>query len=62
MNPDLTWYDDVESAIKFARTDGKGVLLQFHRDGCAGCKKMYELTYQDPGVQKELFEWFVPVR
>ncbi len=61
MNTDLTWYDDLESARKFARSEGKGVLLQFDRDGCAGCKKMNEITYHDPGVKSELFEWFVPV-
>lgn len=62
MNPDQTWYDDQESAIKKARLEGKGVLLQFHRDGCAGCKKMYEITYPDQWVHSELYKWFVPVR
>ncbi len=61
MDHDLTWYDDLDSAIKIARSEGKGVLLQFHRDGCAGCKKMSEITYQDPFVNRELFDWFVPV-
>ena len=31
MDPDLTWYGDLESAIKFAHSEGKYFLLQFCR-------------------------------
>lgn len=62
METEGQWLFDVLQAIAQARQLGKGTLLQFHRDECAGCKKLYASTYSDPEVQKELFTWFVPVR
>lgn len=56
------WFDDLDSAFGAAQNQGKAVLLQFHRDECAGCKKMYAGTFPDPEVQRELQQWFVPVR
>ena len=62
MENETGWYYELEPALETARSQGKAVLIQFHRDECAGCKKMYASTYPDPDVQRELFEWFVPVR
>ena len=62
MENETGWYFDFEPALEAARSQGKAVLLQFHRDECAGCKKMYASTYPDPDVQQDLFEWFVPLR
>ncbi len=62
MENNAHWLSDLSTAIGLARQSGKSVLLQFHRDECAGCKKMYSLTYPDPEVQRELFSWFIPVR
>jgi hypothetical protein len=62
MENEGQWLFDLSQAIIQARELGKGILLQFHRDECAGCKKMYTSTYPDAEVQKELFTWFVPVR
>lgn len=62
MENDIQWSNDLTQAISQARQLSKGILLQFHRDECAGCKKMYANTYPDAEVQKELFTWFVPVR
>lgn len=62
MESNMEWLSDLELAQETARSLGKAVLLQFHRDECAGCKKMYAGTYPDPDVQRELFRWFVPVR
>lgn len=62
MEIESGWYSELEPAIVAARSEGKAVLLQFHRDECAGCKKMYASTYPDPDVQQDLFQWFVPVR
>lgn len=59
---DIQWSGDIAAALEGARRSGRGVALQFHRDGCAGCRKMYAHTYPDPDVQRELFTWFVPVR
>lgn len=62
MGSNRPWLLDFSQAIEQARQEGKGVLLQFHRDECAGCRKMYAQTYSDPDVARELFEWFIPVR
>lgn len=62
MENQSKWLSDLQPAIDLARREGKGVLLQFHRDECAGCKKLYTITYSHPEVQQELFKWFVPVR
>lgn len=56
------WFYDLQSALETAHLEGKGVMLQFHRDECMGCRKMYARTYSDPDVQKDLFKWFVPLR
>lgn len=62
MENESGWFFEMEPALEAARSQGKGVLLQFHRDECAGCRKMYALTYPDPEVQQELQQWFVHVR
>lgn len=62
MENDDLWSYDLPQALSHARQLGKGIFLQFHRDECAGCKKMYANTYPDTEVHKELFTWFVPVR
>lgn len=62
MDDILGWNGNLETAVEQARSQGKTVLLQFHRDECAGCKKLYAGTYLDPDVQRELCQWFVPAR
>lgn len=62
MENDLVWQSELEPALAVARSQGKAVLMQFHRDECAGCKKLYVSTYPDPDVQRELSKWFVLVR
>ncbi len=57
----MGWIDDLNLAQEMARKQGKGILLQFHREACAGCNKMDASTYPDSDVQHELFEWFIPV-
>jgi len=47
MENSLHWIFDWEKALESAWKENKGVLLQFHRDECAGCKKMYAQTYMD---------------
>jgi hypothetical protein len=58
----IMWLSDWQNAMDTARREGKNVLLQFHRDECAGCKKMYLQTYPDPEVERELSAWFIPLR
>lgn len=62
MEQEINWAVDFDHALTTARQNGKGVFLQFHRDECAGCKKLYSRTYVDPDVQKELSEWFIPLQ
>lgn len=62
METENQWLMDWNLAVETAQNQAKGILLQFHRDECAGCKKMYASTYPDPEIQQELFQWFVPVR
>ena len=56
------WEFEYENALKRARQTRKPVLLQFHREPCSGCKKMYAVTYPTPDIYRELREWFVPLR
>jgi tetratricopeptide (TPR) repeat protein len=58
----IEWHDDLQLALAEARSQNKTVLLQFAREQCAGCKKMYAQTYLDPDVQQELERWFIPVQ
>ena len=62
MNNEMGWFFELEPALEAARSQGKPVLMQFHREECAGCKKMYASTFPDPEVQRELFQWFIPLR
>lgn len=62
MEINMEWNSNLEQALESARSSGRAVLLQFHRDECAGCRKMYAGTYTNPDVQQELFRWFIPVR
>lgn len=62
MENKLIWIENWNEALETARIENKGVLLQFHRDECAGCKKLYSETYLDHEVQKEIIDWFIPLR
>ena len=56
------WFTEYDAAVAAAKETHKPILLQFHRDKCAGCKKLYALTYPDTEVAAELYDWFVPLR
>ena len=62
METETQWSLDLSAALTEASKHGKPVLLQFHRDECAGCKKLDTTTYLDADVERELFEWFTPFR
>ncbi len=62
MEIEHKWFDDFEVAMAAAGQEGKGVLLQFYREECAGCRKMYSQVYPNADVQNELFSWFIPLR
>jgi len=56
------WFFDFESATAEAQKQRKPILLQFHREKCSGCRKMYAVTYPNATVRAELYDWFVPLR
>lgn len=56
------WSFEYDEAIERSRKERKPVFMQFHRDPCSGCNKMYHLTYPDPLVEAELHRWFIPLR
>ena len=56
------WLTQYDAAVAAAKETHKPILLQFHRDKCAGCKKLDALTYPDAEVAAELYDWFVPLR
>lgn len=56
------WFFNYEAACQESKRNRKPVLLQFHRVQCAGCRKMYAVTYPDPEASAELYQWFVPLR
>ena len=55
----MEWLSNIEEAKKESQKSRKPILLQFEMDGCGGCKKLYEETYTNPQVEKEMNEWFV---
>jgi thioredoxin-related protein len=58
---EINWLSDFDQALKAAQAQAKPVLLQFHRDQCAGCKKLIALTYPDEQVGLEINQWFIPI-
>lgn len=56
------WLFEYESALKQSAKERKPVLLQFHRESCSGCKKLYTSVYPDLMVKKEMHDWFICLR
>ncbi len=53
---------DYQKALDIAKKEKKIILLQFHRDKCSGCKKLYSKTYLDSNVINDINKWFIPLR
>lgn len=58
----MNWLSDIELAKEDAVKSRKLILLQFEMENCGGCKKLNETTYSDNQVQKEIQEWFIPLK
>ncbi len=56
------WEFDFNRALERAMHERKQVFLQFEREDCQGCARLYATTYPNPLVQQELHRWFVPVK
>ncbi|MBN1302625.1 MAG: thioredoxin family protein [Melioribacteraceae bacterium] len=55
----MNWLTNLDQAKEESQKTRKPILLQFEMDNCGGCKKLYEETYPNPEVVKEMNEWFV---
>ncbi|MCZ7608972.1 MAG: thioredoxin family protein [Ignavibacterium sp.] len=58
----MNWLTNFEQAKEDAANSRKVILLQFEMEDCGGCAKLEKLTYPDPKVEKEINEWFVPLK
>jgi len=45
---------DLEREVAQAKSQGRGVLVDFSADWCTSCKEMERYTFTDPGVQRAL--------
>jgi len=58
----MNWLTNFEQAKDEAAKSKKVILLQFEMENCGGCKKLYNSTYPDAKVEKEIDEWFIPLK
>ncbi len=56
------WETDFAQAQAKATKTQRGIFLQFEKQGCRGCQKLYRETYTVAPVMAELKEWFVPLK
>jgi thiol:disulfide interchange protein DsbD len=63
LTPDryLPWVYEEEAAFAQARTEGKGVMIDFAADWCTPCKEL-ELTFGDADVYEHLVQNYVPLK
>ncbi len=55
----MDWINNFNLAKEESQKLRKPILLQFEMEGCGGCKKLYDETYSNPDVQREMNEWFI---
>ncbi|MDT3694777.1 MAG: thioredoxin family protein [Ignavibacterium sp.] len=58
----MNWLTNFEQAKEEAAKSRKVILLQFEMDNCGGCEKLEKLTYPNSKVEKEINEWFIPLK
>jgi len=56
------WYSNPAKALEEAKVKRKPVMLQFERDNCSGCRKLYSVTFKELEVEKEIFKYVIPLR
>jgi thiol:disulfide interchange protein DsbD len=63
VTPDRTlpWEHDEAAAIAKARSEGKGIMVDFSATWCTPCAEL-ELTFAEEGVYEPLVEHFVPLK
>lgn len=56
---DLTCFHDYEEGMRYAKAQGKPVILDFTGWSCVNCRKMEDNVWSDPKVLKRLSEEYV---
>lgn len=56
------WSDQFDDAQRRATKSGRGIYLQFEKQGCRGCRRLYQQVYEQKDVLEELYRWFVPCK
>jgi len=56
---DLTCFHDFDEGMKYARTQGKPVMIDFTGWNCPNCRRMEDKVWSDPSVLKHLREDYV---
>ena len=59
LGNNMKWLTNINEAKEESLHLRKPILLQFEMEGCGGCKKLYNKTYPDASVIKEMTEKFV---
>jgi thiol:disulfide interchange protein DsbD len=58
----LTWLTDEKAALARARTEHKGVMIDFRSEWCAPCKELDARTFVDPAVIAYVAPRYVPLK
>lgn len=58
----IKWHQWSDSAFNKAKEEGKLVLLDIGAEWCQYCKKMEQVTYQDPQVVKIINEHYIAIK
>jgi thiol:disulfide interchange protein DsbD len=56
---DMLCFKDYEEGMRYARTQGKPVMIDFTGWACVNCRKMEDNVWSDPKVLKKLSEQYV---
>ncbi|REJ84546.1 MAG: hypothetical protein DWQ44_09440 [Bacteroidetes bacterium] len=56
---DLTCFHDYEEGMRYAKAQGKPVMIDFTGWSCVNCRKMEDYVWSDPKVLKRLSEQYV---
>jgi uncharacterized protein YyaL (SSP411 family) len=58
----IEWHNWSDTAFEKAEKEGKMVLLDIGAEWCQFCKKMEQVTYQDPQVVKIINENYIAIK
>ncbi len=58
---EVTWEEDLPSALERAQSEGKPILVNFYADWCVWCKRLESTTLRDAKVASVLQDRVVPL-